>query len=291
MKKIARVFLFLALPIALTGCNRRADDDRVVAKVGAEKLTITDLVDDIPQQIQKNLTSAEVREFVLQWINNEVLYQEALNRHLDEREDLKRQFEKLRKELLVNKLIQQTLGNDITVSDEEVQAYYDNNKESFALEEDMVKAYHALFKTSKEANAFRQKLAQGTPFAEAIQQTFGDSLNADDWDWGYFDRQDVIPEIADVLFKLRVGSYSRPIRSKYGYHIVQLLDKLKKGDVKKFETVKEEIRLKLETRKKQEMYQRFLLQAKSKYQIETNFQFLNSSTLDSLLHKKGARLN
>jgi len=280
----------VALLLLFTGCQQRNANEKVIARVGDEELTLTALVEDIPAQIRGELSSAEIRDFVLQWINNEVLYQEALNRNYDEREELQKQFEKLRKELLVNELIEMTLDNRIAVTDQEIQAFYENNKQSFVLEEDMVKAYHALFKTQKEAKQFRNKLASGRPFRELIAEVFQDSLDVDDWDWGYFVKDDVIPEISTVAFKLRKGRISRPIKSEYGYHIVQVVDKLKKGDLRKFETVKEEIRLKLETTKKQEKYQRFLLQMKSKYKIETNFQHLNSVALDSLL-KKGERLN
>ena len=65
--------------------------------------------------------------------------------------------------------------------------------------------------------------------------------------------------------------------------MVQLIDKKKKGEVKNFELVKEEIRLKIQARKKQDKYQRFLLQMKSKHPYETNFKLLDSSVLDALL--------
>ena len=55
--------------------------------------------------------------------------------------------------------------------------------------------------------------------------------------------------------------------------------------VKKFELVKDEIKYKLLTKKKEDKYQRFLLQMKSKVKIQTNFQLLDSSIIDSLLHK------
>ncbi len=271
-------------------CKKQNENERVIARVGKATLTLTDLIEDIPVQIRHDLSDVEIRELVLQWINNEVLYQEADKRGFDERPDLQKQVERLRKELLVSKLIETAIGNNISVSEDEIKTYYENNKDSFILEEDMVKAYHALFKTTKAANVFRRRLANGEKFPEIIKAVFGDSLKIDDWDWGYFVRGDVIPEIANVVFNVRPGRFTRAIKSNYGYHVLFVLDKLKKGDERKLETVKEEIRLKLTTKKKREKYQRFLLQTKSKFKIQTNFQLLNAATLDSLLNK-GEKVN
>ena len=109
------------------------------------------------------------------------------------------------------------------------------------------------------------------------------SNHTDDWDLGYFSKDKIAPEISNVIFKLRKGATSLPIKSAFGYHVVQLVDKKKKGEVKNFELVKEEIRLKIQAMKKQDKYQRFLLQMKSKHPYETNFKLLDSSVLDSLL--------
>lgn len=278
------------LLLFVISCESQNENEKVIARVGNETLTLTDLIEDIPVQIRHDLSDVEIREFVLQWINNEVLYEEADRRGFGERPDLQKQVEKLRKELLVSKLIESAIGNNISVSEDEIKAYYENNKESFILEEDMVKAYHALFKTSKKANAFRRRLANGEKFPKIVKDVFGDSLKIDDWDWGYFVRGDVIPEIANVVFNVRPGRFTGAIKSNYGYHVLFVLDKLKKGEERKLETVKEEIRLKLTTKKKQEKYQRFLLQTKSKFKIQTNFQLLNAATLDSLLNK-GEKVN
>ena len=63
------------------------------------------------------------------------------------------------------------------------------------------------------------------------------------------------------------------------------MDKQKSGEIKKFEIVKDEIKQKLLTKKKEDRYQRFLLQMKSKVNIQTNFQLLETSALDSLLFR------
>jgi peptidyl-prolyl cis-trans isomerase C len=115
------------------------------------------------------------------------------------------------------------------------------------------------------------------------REVAADSLYEGEWDWGYFTTADVLPEISRAVFAAKKGGVTRPIKTDYGYHVLKIIDKQNKGAVKSLDRVREEIRLKLETKKKQDKYQRFLLQLKSKYSIETNFQLLDSALLDSLL--------
>ena len=288
MKGTNLTWLVCLLLIVLSGvrCKRAKDTSPVIAVVGEEALTVNELIDKIPNHIRSDMTSVDLREFVLSWINDQVLYQEAVAREIDRDETLRKEFENLKRELVISKLLEQTLNKDITVTEEQMKAYYDANRDSFILSDDVVHAHHVLLVSQKAANEVRKRLRAGEPFGAVAQDVTQDSLEADDWDLGYFSRNDVIQEIAKVVFKMSVNSISYPIKSDFGYHIVQLVDKQKKGDVESYDTVKDEIiKQKLLTRKKQDKYQRFVLQMKSKFKIQTNFQLLDSSILDSLLYK------
>lgn len=287
MKGINLAWFVSLLLLALLGtkCRRPKDASPVIAVVGEEALTLNELIDKIPNHIRADMTSVNLREFVLSWINDQVLYQEAVAREIDRDETLRKEFENLKRELVISKLLEQTLNKDIAVAEEEMKAYYDANREGFILSDDVVHAHHVLLGSQKEANEVRKRLRAGEPFGTVAQDITQDSLEADAWDLGYFSRNDVIEEIAKVVFKMSVKSISYPIKSDFGYHIVQLVDKQKKGEVESFDTVKDEIKQKLLTRKRQDKYQRFVLQMKSKFKIQTNFLLLDSSILDSLLYK------
>lgn len=280
------LFIFAAVLLLFIGCEKPKEDQRVVATVENGTLTLDDLQQQIPPQIRPNLSSVQLREYVLRWINNEVLYQEALRQRLDERPEMQKEFEQLRKELLINKLVESTLSNEVAVSEKEIRSFYDANRESFILEDDIVHAYHIVVDSQNEANEIRRRLKSGEKFEDIAKEVSQDSLEAEDWDLGYFTRDEVIPEISKAVFNMQVGSYSYPIKSEYGYHIVMVVDKQKKGEVKKYDLLKDEIRLKLEAKKKQNQYQNFLLQTKSKYKIENKFPKMEHAILDSLLAKR-----
>ncbi|MFQ6112610.1 MAG: peptidyl-prolyl cis-trans isomerase [bacterium] len=269
--------------ILWAGCDNVQKEQKkyVLAKVGKETLTLDEVMTEIPKEIRSTLSPSDIREYVRRWTNNEVLYQEARRRKLDERIDLKMEFEKLKREILINKLIEVELDNDVPVTEEEIKSYFESNKDSFVLTEDVVHAYHILVKTRKEANTIRKRLRSGETF-EALSKEVNSNSETNDWDLGYFSRDEVIPEISKVVFNMPIGALSFPIKSDFGYHILKLVDKQNKGDTEKFETVIEEIRLKLEAQKKQERFHRFLLQMKSKTLIETNLRLLDQVNLDSL---------
>lgn len=204
---------------------------------------------------------------------------------LDEDPGLEREFEQLKKELIVGRLLERTLREEIPVTEEEITAYYEANKDGYVVPDDMVHAYHILLSNRDAANDIRSKLRDGVPFEQVVHEANNDTLASIDWDWGYFTQNDVIPDIAKVVFKMSPNTYSTPVQSDLGYHVFQVVDKLKKGDTKSLEMVREEIRMKLQEKKKQDKYQRYLLQMKSKFKIQTNFQLLDTVVLDSLLNE------
>ena len=228
-RKFFYLIVFILSTVFLSSCEKPVDERYVVAKVEDESLTIQALIAEIPPQIRSNLSEVEIREYVLRWINSQVLYHEALEQKFDERLEFQREIEKLKRELLITKLVEQVLNDDVTVTDGEIQAYFATNQEEFRLTEDVVHVYHVLLGTRKEANDVSRRLKAGKSFAAVFSDVSLDSSNnTDDWDLGYFSKDKIAPEISKVVFKLRKGATSLPIKSAFGYHVVQLIDKKKR---------------------------------------------------------------
>lgn len=292
MKKTMIGFLIL---FGLLACNKRVEKKNVIAMVGDESLSLDELMDEIPPQVRGNVSKVEIREFVMNWINRQVLYQEALQRKLDEREDVQRAFDRLKKEVLVTQLTDETLDSEVSVTDDEIAAYYESSKDAFTLEHAIVHAHHILLPEDQLAVAreVQRRLRNGEDAEIIYNEVTLDSINAWDWDWGYFSESEIenlIPDLANQVFRLRAGQVTPPIESEYGYHVLKIIDKQEKGELQSLEQVKDEIRLKLETKKKNDRYQRFLLQVKSKFSIKTNFELLRMSPFtDSLVAAGGTR--
>ncbi len=258
-------------------CKRETvDPGQVVARVAGRVLTVDELREGIPERFQQTLSPAELREFAMRWINDQALYEEAMVRGLDESEDLNAEFMKLRRELLINRLLEVAVPPEQIVGEEEIKEYYDMSQDAFILSEDLVRTYHLLLKTRAEASAIRKRLLKSESFEKIAKELQTDSTDVDEWDFGYYSAEEVISEISTVAFKLRKEAISQPIKSKFGYHLIKLVDKQKKGDVKPLESVRNEIKRKLLTKKRQARYERFLQETKSKLTIETNFDLLSA---------------
>jgi peptidyl-prolyl cis-trans isomerase D len=141
-----------------------------------------------------------------------------------------------------------------TVTDKEASEYYQNNKENFITSKEARKVRHILIevndnvdeKTAKEqAQAIYQKLIKGANFSELASQESKDILSAKKGgDLGLLHRADNLdPVFENTVFKMKADSISKPVRSRFGYHIIQLEEiipqKLKSFDVAKSQIKKD----------------------------------------------------
>ncbi len=148
------------------------------------------------------------------------------------KEDLKRQ-------LMINSILEKT-RNQVSISDEELLEYYNDNKESF-LEPEQVHARHILLETEEEANNLLLQLKEGlTDFAElAKEKSVGPSAPSGG-DLGFFTRGQMVKEFEDAAFSLEPGEISEVVQSQFGYHIIKSEEK-KEEYSPTFEEAKEQI--------------------------------------------------
>lgn len=203
-----------------------------------------------------------------QLINTELLYQQAqkekikisndeINLEIDKIKDnfsspeefnealkannitLVRLKEDIKRQLMINSVLEKT-RNQVSISDEELLEYYNDNKESF-LEPEQVHARHILVETEEEANNLLLQLKEGlTDFAElAKEKSIGPSAPSGG-DLGFFARGQMVKEFEDAAFSLEPGKISEVVQSQFGYHIIKCEEK-KEEYSPTFEEAKERI--------------------------------------------------
>ncbi len=90
--------------------------------------------------------------------------------------------------------------------------------------EEQVWARHILVGTEAEAKAALQLINQGIDFAEVARKYSKDTgSGASGGDLGWFGKNAMVPEFEEAAFKLKVGEISEPVKSQFGYHIIQVL--------------------------------------------------------------------
>lgn len=141
----------------------------------------------------------------------------------------------IRKSLEFKKLMSD--GNDVAVSEEDVKAFYEENKAQFDQPE-RVKASHILLKLEKDAPADKvgevekrakdvagKAKAAGADFA-ALAREFSEGPTAPrGGDLGYFVKGQMVPEFDEAAWKMKVGDISEPVRTQFGYHIIKIDDR------------------------------------------------------------------
>ena len=104
------------------------------------------------------------------------------------------------------------------------QKMYDYVTKDIPRDQEMVWARHILVATEEEAQTVLNRLNAGEDFAAVAAEVSTDTSNsASGGDLGWFTRGQMVPAFEDAAFSLEIGKLSDPIKTDYGYHIIQVL--------------------------------------------------------------------
>lgn len=152
--------------------------------------------------------------------------------------------ELLKKQIIVNKVID-LISSDITVTDEEVQKYYDENKAEFTTNPG-VSVKHILYPTLEEAEKAKADIDANNNF-DALYEEFKENIYSDGVtvaeDLGFieYDSTEYVSEFMDGIKNLKENEISAPVKTSYGYHIIKAIKVSSEPVVADFETVKESL--------------------------------------------------
>jgi peptidyl-prolyl cis-trans isomerase C len=103
-----------------------------------------------------------------------------------------------------------------------------------------VRARHILVATEEEARAIVELLKGGAEFAALAKERSKDPGSADGGDLGYFTKDQMVPEFANVAFQMYPGQTSNPVKTQFGWHIIRLEDR-RNRPVPEFDKVRDQI--------------------------------------------------
>lgn len=226
----------------------------VVATVGKSNITRQDWLNELESRYGKDVLKDMIDQKVIKEmaskykikVSNEDVEREyrILQTTYSSPSENKKTTEKKWKEHIRNSLLQEEiLTRDVKVSEKEMQAYYEANKELF----NIPAAYHLshiIVKSSEEAEKAMKELSQGSSFSALAMERSIEEFSANEGgDIGYLmEGEERYPsEYLQAAKKLKEGTWSDPIKVELGFAIVKLEGKMK-GEKYSFKDVKQQIR-------------------------------------------------
>ncbi len=149
---------------------------------------------------------------------------------------------RLADQILLQKVINFAVRNNVAVSDKEIQQYYADNIGEFDGGEKIRirQIFFALPQDSSQkevveakAREIAQRISSGEDFAKLAGEFSEDQSRAFGGDLGYISRGSALKEIEDAAAALNKGEVSSPFRSPAGLHIIKLEDRIEGGGIDK----------------------------------------------------------
>jgi peptidyl-prolyl cis-trans isomerase C len=274
--------------------DQPAKNEKIAASVNGVKIAMSALAPQVKEKLRNykkygmDQSNGDMQKFMRKQvlerlITVELLYQEAKNINIDDLDaqvsealskmeenqnkkeqqyDKKKMREVVTKKILIDEYLRQKKIKDQEVREEEILAYYKNNKQAFQLEE-RVRSRHILVSVANDAVAEKKSAANskikealrllqdGKEFADVAKDYSDCNTASAGGELGYHERGYMPKEYDDVAFSLEAGELSGIIETQHGYHIAEVLDHQQKG-VQPYEEVKDFIAkyLKIENQKK-----------------------------------------
>lgn len=244
-------------------------ENKVLAKVNGRKITENDLekvLNSLPQQQAAQMQGEEGKKRLLnELIAGEMFYLDAVENELDKEEEFKNILEETKENLLQRYAVQKVM-EDVDVKDEEIKETYNQNKDKF-MDQEKVAAKHILVDDEEKAKEIKEEIDNGMDFSDAAAKYSSCPSSKKGGRLGEFGRGQMVPEFEEVVFNMNNGEISDPVKTQFGYHIIQLDEKIP-AKQKTYYEVEDEIKQEILQQKQFKVYNDNVQKLKDKYNIE-----------------------
>ena len=169
--------------------------------------------------------------------------------------------------------VKEAMVKDATVSDEEVEQYYNDNIDKYTTKPG-ANAKHILFETEEEAQEAKNKIDSGeTTFEDVYSQyeankTSGTKPLSEDLGYVENEQEGFDTDFLAGFKTLKDGEVSAPVKSSFGYHIIKVEGVQAESKVTPLDDVKESIKSTLLSQKQEEVYNTTLEQWKKDLNVK-----------------------
>lgn len=271
---------------------------KVVAEIGAEKITEAQLDARIEESIENQLEPMKAfmtpeqlneqkkraleqsrnpqtkQEFLQGWLAQEILYRQALQDKLSDKPEVQRIVHDLTRQALSQQLMNEQLASKIHLTDSDLQTYYAANKDKY-VEPERAKISHILVKDEGQANDLLKRLKDGADFAAVAKESSQDEATKAN---GGRIAEDILkgahmPGIGDAneinlaIFAAQAPVVvDQPFKTDKGWEIIKVEEKQAQRQ-KSFEEVQQQVAMQLLRQKREEVQRDYIKEMMDKHQV------------------------
>jgi len=223
-KTVFIIFLIISLfNIQIIYTQQLALPKNVLAEVGSTKILTSDFIKRYSEYIFSAAVKDNIvtRRAILNNMINEVLlsnYDD--NKIILENSEYKKELKWAEKQTILAFLKDRDIYAKMKVTEAELRdAFYKTNLK--------ISARHLFAETEEEANNLYQMLETGKDFNLLAKQVFTDSTLRNNGGYlGFFSWGDMDPAFEDAAYSLKPGTFSRPVKTQYGYSIIKVEERV-----------------------------------------------------------------
>lgn len=223
----------------------------------AEELGVTPTKEEVDSEVQKYIESLK------ESYGGDEQFNAALEQAGMTLDEYTTKLTESMKNKLATEKVTEDLFKDVNITDEDIKAYYEENKDSFG----EANAEHIVVSDEAKAKEIRERIINGEDFATVAKEASEEPAAAESGgNLGVikFNTTEYDQDFVAGLKALKEGEISEPVKSQFGYHIIRAT-KVKQGT---FDEVKDSIKTTLENQKKNEIYSSSIEQWKKDYNVK-----------------------
>jgi parvulin-like peptidyl-prolyl isomerase len=212
-------------------------------------------VDARLEQIQKQYFGGDKKKFEKQLKDQGITEEQVRN--------------DIRSQIISEKIFEQVTG-DVKVTDAEIEAYYEKNKAQYSQPESR-DVRHILVKTKKQADDLYAQLQGGADFAVLAKKFSEDTGSKANGGKLTISQGQTVAPFDKTAFELKKNAISKPVKTEFGYHIIQPLSDTKAAKVTPLKEVKASIKQQLQQTEKNEAMTKWVDDLKKDYKDKVSY--------------------
>ena len=245
------------------------ENNKILANVNGNSITERDIDAMIMAMGQQGAAynNPQGRAMILdQVINKKLMLLDAEKNLYEYDAEFKAELAQIKEDMLANFAIKKVVEN-ITVTDDEVKADYDNNPDKFKTGES-VEASHILVDSEDKAKELLDKINAGEiSFEDAARENSSCPSSQNGGELGQFGRGQMVKEFEDAAFSLEVGVVSAPVQTQFGWHLIKVSAK-SESSAMPYEEIADQLKEQLLADKQQKAYASKINQLKILFPVD-----------------------